>query len=97
LAESWKSLSHEVNNCQEKMLTATSSANFMYEEKLELRAWAINLAGRCSQAAVIASSGAANYQHHTAGRIYREALLFSVSGQTTDVMEKSLKKLLADN
>jgi hypothetical protein len=77
------------------MFAAISSVDSTYEDKLQLRSWAINLAGHCSQAAVIASSGAANYQDHIAGRVYREALLFSVSGQTRDVMAASLKKLLA--
>ncbi len=65
-----------------------------YSQKLELRAEIINLAQRCSQAAVMASGGAANYLHSSAGRVYREALLFSISGQTKDVMEASIKNLL---
>ncbi|MGB5634175.1 MAG: hypothetical protein WBM86_15540, partial [Waterburya sp.] len=54
----------------------------------------IDLAQRCSLAAVIASSGAANDFNSNEGRVYREAMLFSISGQTTDVMEASLKSLL---
>jgi hypothetical protein len=38
---------------------------------------------------VIASGGAANIIDHPAGRVYREALQFSVSGQTSAVMENS--------
>ena len=92
LQESWRSLQQELTNCHQAMFAALD--NGTYAEKLKLRGWAINLAGRCSHAAVITSSGAANYQDHPAGRVYREALLFSVSGQTTAVIEESLKTLL---
>ncbi|MDJ0532815.1 MAG: acyl-CoA dehydrogenase family protein [Xenococcaceae cyanobacterium MO_207.B15] len=92
LQQSWQTLQQELTNCHQAMFAATLDCT--YPEKLKLRGWAINLAGRCSHAAVIASSGAANYQDHPAGRVYREALLFSVSGQTTAVMEESLNALL---
>ncbi len=92
LQKSWQALQQELTNCHQAMFTAISDDTYL--EKLKLRGWAINLAARCSQAAVIASSGAANYQDHPAGRVYREALLFSVSGQTTAVMEASLNALV---
>ena len=95
LYQSWQSLNLEVTRCQEKAIALAKDDNTSYEQKLELRVDAINLAQRCSQAAVIASSGAANYLNSDAARIYREALLFSVSGQTTDVMETSIKRLIA--
>lgn len=62
-------------------------------EKLEIRAWAIELAVRCAHAAVVASSGAANSLQHPAQRIYREALVYSVSAQTVDIMEATLRRL----
>lgn len=99
LQETYESLQQELNNCRQEMLSAVCASSSeaidrdIYEKKLQLRALAINLAGRCSQAAVIASSGAANDRDHPAGRVYREALLFSVSGQTTAVMEESLRSL----
>jgi alkylation response protein AidB-like acyl-CoA dehydrogenase len=61
---------------------------------LHWRGRAINLALQCAQGAVIASGGAANIIDHPAGRVYREALQFSVSGQTGAVMENSLGQLL---
>lgn len=91
LRESYQSLQQELDNCRQAMFAAI--ADCAYQKKLQLRASAINLAGRCSQAAVISASGAANYQDHPAGRVYREALLFSVSGQTRTVMAESLKAL----
>ena len=95
LHSSWQALHQEVKETESKASLFISSAQFSYPERLQLRAEAIDLAQRCSLAAVVASSGAANYLHSTAGRIYREALLFSVAGQTTDVMEASLMSLLS--
>lgn len=95
IQESWQSLSLEVEQWQTQAITLADNQNTPYQQKLELRAKIINLAQRCSMAAAIASSGAANYLHSNAARVYREALLFSVSGQTTDVMEASLRKLLS--
>ncbi|MEM8828366.1 MAG: acyl-CoA dehydrogenase family protein [Cyanobacteria bacterium P01_G01_bin.19] len=97
LHDSWQSLNTEVEQCQENAIALSKDDNTSYEPKLELRAAAINLAQRCSQAAIVASSGGANYLHSDAARIYREALLFSVSGQTTDVMEMSIKQLIINN
>jgi len=65
-----------------------------HPQSLQLRAWAINLAGRCTHAAVTVSSGAANIQSHAAQRVYREAVVFTVSGQTTAVMEATLAQLV---
>jgi alkylation response protein AidB-like acyl-CoA dehydrogenase len=63
-------------------------------DKLALRAQAIDLAVRCGHAAVVVSSGAANSQIHPAGRVYREALVYTVSGQTQDVMAATLDQLI---
>ncbi|MEZ2319898.1 MAG: acyl-CoA dehydrogenase [Microcoleus sp.] len=63
-------------------------------EQLALRAQAIDLAVRCGHAAVTVSSGAANSQKHPAGRVYREALVYTVSGQTKDVMAATLDELI---
>lgn len=63
------------------------------EEKLKLRAWAIDLASRCGHAAIAASSGAANSLQHPAQRVYREALVYTVSAQTADIMRATLERL----
>jgi alkylation response protein AidB-like acyl-CoA dehydrogenase len=76
------------------MLEALPPESQSWEERLQLRAWAINLAVRCASAAVTVSSGAANYRYHAAQRVYREALVFTVSGQTTAVMEATLARLV---
>ena len=64
-----------------------------YDRKMALRGRAIALMNTCAQTAVIAASGAANIKTHPAQRIYRESLLFSVSGQTRQGAIASLNAL----
>jgi alkylation response protein AidB-like acyl-CoA dehydrogenase len=67
-----------------------------FEHQLKLRADVINFAARCSYAAVIVSSGASNSKMNAAGRIYREVLVYTVSGQNTAIMEATLNQLIDD-
>ncbi len=97
LQEAFLVLNRELNQCRNAMFAGLTASNHDYEQKLKIRAWAIELAGRCSQAAVAASGGVANSQFHAAQRVYREALLFTVSGQTTDVMQETLKAIASSN
>ncbi len=90
----FESLNEEVTGCNAAMIEALPPESQSWEERLQLRAWAINLAVRCANAAVTVSSGAANYRYHAAQRVYREALVFTVSGQTTAVMEATLARLV---
>ena len=79
-----------------KMATAhaqQSSDDSTTPERLKVRAWAIDFAVRCAHAAIAASSGAANSVKHPAQRIYREALVYTVSAQTPAVMEATLDRL----
>lgn len=85
-------LTQELATCRQAIYTAKPGVED-FATKLHLRAWAIDLAGRCAQTAVVASSGAANLSDHPAQRVYREALVFSVSGQTQAIMEATLEKL----
>ncbi|GAB4541353.1 MAG: acyl-CoA dehydrogenase family protein [Pleurocapsa sp.] len=94
LQESREYLLEKVQKCDRAMMAAVSDETITYQDKLQFRAQAIKLAARCSHGAVIATSGGANALNSAAGRVYREALLFSVSGQTTDVMEASIKNIL---
>lgn len=88
-----ESLHQELTCCQSDMMQALPPDSQSWEERLQLRAWAIDLAIRCASAAVTVSSGAANSMNHPAQRVYREALVFAVSGQTTAVMEATLARL----
>lgn len=92
--ETFELLKDEFNQCKSSIRNAQKQHDIDINEKLQLRAWAIDLAGRCANAAVTASSGAANSKYHAAQRVYREALVFTVSGQTTALMEATLNKLV---
>lgn len=94
IKRAFDSLQQEVDRCCQSMFAALSPESETFEARLQLRARSINLANRCAQAAIIASSGAANSLEHPAQRVYREALMFSVFGQTTAVMEATLHQLL---
>jgi alkylation response protein AidB-like acyl-CoA dehydrogenase len=93
----WQRLSAAVQAQQQAILTAlTKEAAAPFEQQVKLRAEAIALCHRCAQAAVIASGGAANLLGHSAQRIYREALVFTVSGQTRELKAASLAALTLD-
>jgi len=92
VAESLQKLESEWERCVAQM----SEAPVPYPERVELRAWAIDLMGRLAHGAVIASSGAANLKTHAAQRVYREALVFTVSAQTSDILEASLSRMTSD-
>lgn len=66
-----------------------------FPHALRLRAWAIALAVRHAHAAVAACGGSANSLDHTAQRLYREALLYTVLTQTPAVREATLAELAA--
>ncbi|GBF78986.1 acyl-CoA dehydrogenase family protein [Aphanothece sacrum] len=94
IQEGFEHLNEEFNHCQEKIKEAIKIKFRYFEDDLQLRVWAINLAQRCTKAAVTVSSGAANYYDHPAQRVYREALVFTVFGQTTDIMKATLEQLM---
>jgi alkylation response protein AidB-like acyl-CoA dehydrogenase len=93
IASAQAKLEQELAECRAMIYGATERS---FEEKLQWRAISIDLAVRCAHAAVIVSSGAANSLMHPAQRIYREALVFSVGGQTSAVLEASLKQIVRD-
>lgn len=88
----WQALSQELQTCQANILRAIAAAA-PFEQQLRWRAEAIALCHRCTQAAVIASGGAANLLGHPAQRLYREALVYSVTGQTAVLKAASLEAL----
>jgi alkylation response protein AidB-like acyl-CoA dehydrogenase len=89
-------LARELAECREQTRSAQAAAGIeeATEERLKVRAWAIELAVRCAHAAVAASSGAANSVDHPAQRVYREALVYTVSAQTSQIMEATLDRLV---
>ncbi|MBL8059135.1 MAG: acyl-CoA/acyl-ACP dehydrogenase [Chthonomonas sp.] len=86
-------LEKEIAACRGQLQSAQAASEETTQEKLELRAWAIDLAGRCSHAAVAASGGRANSLNHPAQRIVREAIVFTVSAQTEAIQEATLRRL----
>ncbi|BAQ66292.1 acyl-CoA dehydrogenase family protein [Geminocystis sp. NIES-3709] len=83
-------LKTQTENLQTEMLDIIVNSQGDFSQKLALRVQAINLAYRCSIAGIITSKGEANQYDHPANRMYREALLYSVSGQTIPVLNNSL-------
>lgn len=92
IAEAADKLQNELDRCRMEAGEAQGEDETT-DERLQIRAWAIDLAVRCAHAAVTASSGAANALSHPAQRIYREALVYTVSAQTTDIMRATLERL----
>lgn len=90
VSKTYESLKNEVDRCREETYGTLENPS---EQRLKLRAWAIDLAVRCGHGAVIVSRGAANFEGHPAQRVYREALAFSVSGQNNQVMNASLERI----
>lgn len=88
----YHSLKSQVDDLKTQMLMAVSQED-NFEEKLRLRTKAIDLAYRCAIASVVSSKGKANYQSNSANRVYREALVYGVSGQTIPVLTKTLGNL----
>ena len=92
IAPAHKALLEELKLCRHCIYSGEDQS---FEEQLKLRAWSIELAMRCAHVAVVVSSGAANSKQHPAQRVYREALVFSVAGQTTAVLEATLDRISA--
>ncbi|MBD2431885.1 MULTISPECIES: cyclase family protein [Fischerella] len=93
IANALTAFQQELNHCRTAIRRLQKNTHAQLLEKLQLRSWAIDLATRIAHAAVTVSSGAANYLHHPAQRVYREALVFTVTGQTSAVMEATLERL----
>jgi alkylation response protein AidB-like acyl-CoA dehydrogenase len=96
LDQTHHALASELAACREetKRAQGASAPEEATEDRLKVRAWAIDLAVRCAHTAVAASSGAANSIEHPAQRVYREALVYTVSAQTTEIMEATVARLV---
>jgi alkylation response protein AidB-like acyl-CoA dehydrogenase len=60
---------------------------------LRIRASAIEFGVRCAHAALAAGGGGANHRNHTAQRLCREALFYSLTAQTRDIQTALLQHL----
>ncbi len=102
LTESYRQLQQQGDRCRAAIYAALEESGTGADpldpdrvaHQLALRGGAIALSGRCAHAAVAISAGAANSADHPAQRVYRDALVFTVSGQTVDVMAATLASLV---
>ncbi|MFB2876225.1 cyclase family protein [Floridanema aerugineum] len=94
IEETFHNLASEFNDCRQAIREAQENADLPLAEKHKLRSWAIALSVRCAHAAITVSSGAANLKSHPAQRVYREALVFTVSGQTQAIKAATLQRLV---
>jgi alkylation response protein AidB-like acyl-CoA dehydrogenase len=92
IADAADALAEELARCRDEAYGAMENQGDT-QRSLEARAWAIDLAGRSAHAAVAASSGAGNSFAHPAQRVYREALVFTVSAQTIPILEATLRRM----
>jgi alkylation response protein AidB-like acyl-CoA dehydrogenase len=95
LRDTANQLQEELESCRKSLIESQNDfGEDTAPERLNKRAWAIDLMMRCAQSAVVSSSGAANYSSHPAGRILREAIVFSVSAQTQPIMQATLRRFV---
>ncbi len=92
----YDALDAELSECRRRTIAVQESGDedVTTDEKLKIRAWSIDLAVRCAHAGVTAHSGAANSTSHPAQRVYREALVYTVSAQTSGIMQATLERLV---
>ncbi|WP_437594249.1 acyl-CoA dehydrogenase family protein [Sorangium sp. So ce1000] len=64
------------------------------EHAVRIRAWCIDLGVRAAHAAVAATGGSANLLDHAAQRLFREAMLYSLTAQTRDLQTATVERLL---
>jgi alkylation response protein AidB-like acyl-CoA dehydrogenase len=64
------------------------------EEALNARAWAIELAVRVSHAAIAGAGGAGNSRLHPAQRRFREAMFYTLTAQTADILSATVGRLM---
>lgn len=91
----YKALSQELNDVNSAIGVAMQDASQeTTQARLDARAWAIEFAVRAAQATIAATGGSANSLAHPAQRLYREALVYTVSAQTQPIMEATLRRLV---
>lgn len=75
-------------------MAARASSLIRLEDASRARAWCVDLGVRAAHAAVIVSSGAANLLDHPAQRLFREAMVYTLTAQTGDLQTATLERLL---
>lgn len=77
--------------CLEAIRAADSVSPYL------LRGEAVALAGRCTQGAIAWARGGAIHPDHPAQRLYREAIVFTISGQTPLILGGIMGAIVGDD
>lgn len=94
LSSAFESLLRELESCRSRLAQIQERPDSVSDvDKLDVRTQAIELSVRCAHAAIAVTGGSANSIHHPAQRVYREALVFTVSAQTGPIMEATVRRL----
>ncbi len=97
IADAADSLASEIDTCRAECLrwaSVTDKKDPEYKPNaLKARAWAIEIGVRAAHAALTASGGAANSLDHPAQRRFREAMFYTLTAQTADIMGATLQRL----
>ena len=89
-------LENEIAACRAEARRWAESPKNIPEYKpgaLNARAWSIELAVRAAHMTVAAASGGANSLDHPAQRRFREAMFYTLTAQTSDIMGATLERL----
>jgi alkylation response protein AidB-like acyl-CoA dehydrogenase len=95
-ADAAAALEHEISAARTEVnrVAAQAAAPTTSDDVLRVRAWCVELGVRAAHAAVTASSGGANLLDHPAQRIFREAMVYTLTAQTTDLQIATLARLV---
>ncbi len=86
----------EIANCRttaRRIAEGAKDTPTYKEEALHARAWAIELAVRVAHAAVAAAGGVGNSRLHPAQRRFREAMFYTLTAQTGDILSATVERL----
>jgi alkylation response protein AidB-like acyl-CoA dehydrogenase len=96
IAETADSLEAEINACRAEARRWAEHPKDSPEYKpnaLKVRAWAIELGVRAAHMTIAAASGAGNSREHPAQRRFREAMFYTLTQQTSDILTATLERL----
>ncbi|MEI6431116.1 MAG: acyl-CoA dehydrogenase family protein [bacterium] len=96
IQEAANALEKEIDACRMEARHWAESPKDIPEYKpnaLRARVWAIELAVRAAHMSIAAASGAANSLDHPAQRRMREAMFYTLTAQTSDIMTATLQRI----
>ncbi len=97
ISDAAEALASEIDACRAECLrwaqTPDKSVPEYKPNALKARAWAIELGVRAAHTALTASGGSANSLDHPAQRRIREAMFYTLTAQTADIMGATLERL----